>query len=87
MKTPAYAFLTLLLLLLFTGFNKLAAQAARVVEWVEDDETACIMADRGVDYLQGHCFGMAELSSPWDSQSPTQTQTGRTGENEIHLAS
>jgi len=36
MKTPAYAFLTLLLLLSFTGFNKLAAQAARVVEWVED---------------------------------------------------
>ncbi len=36
MKTPAYAFLTLLLLLSFTGFSELAAQAARVVEWVED---------------------------------------------------
>ena len=36
MKTPACAVLTFLLLLSFTGFSKLAAQAARVVEWVED---------------------------------------------------
>jgi len=36
MNTPTRAFLMLLLLLSFTGFNKLAAQVARVVEWVED---------------------------------------------------
>jgi len=36
MKTPACAVLTFLLLLSFTGFSKLAAQAARVVEWVDD---------------------------------------------------
>jgi len=36
MRNLARAFLTLLLLLSFTGFNNLAAQIARVVEWVDD---------------------------------------------------
>jgi hypothetical protein len=36
MRNPRRAILTLLLLLPFTGFNNLAAQAARIVEWVDD---------------------------------------------------
>lgn len=36
MRNPARAFLTLLLVLPFTGFNNLAAQQARIVEWVDD---------------------------------------------------
>jgi len=34
---------------------------ATVAEWVEDAESARILADWGVDYLQGHLFGKAEL--------------------------
>ena len=27
-----------------------------MAEWIEDEETACMLADWGVDYLQGeHC--------------------------------
>ena len=32
-----------------------------VAEWVEDEETARILAEWGVDYLQGHYFGKAEI--------------------------
>ena len=32
-----------------------------VAEWVEDAETAKILADWGVDFLQGHHFGRAEI--------------------------
>ena len=32
-----------------------------VAEWVEDAETARILAEWGVDYLQGHFFGKAEV--------------------------
>jgi EAL domain-containing protein (putative c-di-GMP-specific phosphodiesterase class I) len=31
-----------------------------VAEWVEDEQAAAILADWGVDYLQGHYFGAAE---------------------------
>ena len=31
-----------------------------VAEWVEDEATADILAEWGVDYLQGHLFGRAE---------------------------
>lgn len=31
-----------------------------VAEWVEDAESAAILADWGVDYLQGHYFGAAQ---------------------------
>ena len=34
-----------------------------VAEWVEDEATAKILADWGVDYLQGHLFGKAEVAS------------------------
>ena len=33
-----------------------------VAEWVEDQESARILADWGVDFLQGHYFGAAEAS-------------------------
>jgi EAL domain-containing protein (putative c-di-GMP-specific phosphodiesterase class I) len=32
-----------------------------VAEWVEDEATAQVLTDWGVDYLQGHLFGKAEL--------------------------
>ena len=35
-----------------------------VVEWVEDRETAALLAEWGVDYLQGNCFGAAEALLP-----------------------
>lgn len=37
-----------------------------VVEWVENAETAALLAEWGVDYLQGHCFGQATIASPWE---------------------
>lgn len=37
-------------------------QIPTVAEWVEDAETARILADWGVDYLQGHFFGKAEVT-------------------------
>lgn len=38
-------------------------QIPTVAEWVEDEATATILADWGVDYLQGHLFGKAEVAS------------------------
>lgn len=35
-----------------------------VAEWVEDEATAQLLADWGVDYLQGHLFGKAEVTLP-----------------------
>ena len=32
-----------------------------VAEWIEDEATACLLTDWGVEYLQGHLFGKAEL--------------------------
>ncbi len=37
-------------------------QIPTVAEWVEDEATARILADWGVEYLQGHLFGRAELA-------------------------
>jgi EAL domain-containing protein (putative c-di-GMP-specific phosphodiesterase class I) len=34
-----------------------------VAEWVEDEDTANILAEWGVDFLQGHLFGKAEVAS------------------------
>jgi diguanylate cyclase (GGDEF)-like protein len=33
-----------------------------VAEWVEDAESAKILTDWGIDYLQGHYFGIAEVA-------------------------
>lgn len=38
-------------------------QIPTVAEWVEDEATANILAEWGVDYLQGHLFGKAEVAS------------------------
>ena len=35
-----------------------------VAEWVENEETAKLLAEWGVDYLQGHFFGRAEIILP-----------------------
>ena len=37
-------------------------QIPTVAEWVEDEATARILTDWGVEYLQGHLFGRAELA-------------------------
>ena len=39
--------------------------AKTVVEWVEDDETANLLRDWGVDYLQGYSFGQPQRENPW----------------------
>ena len=36
-----------------------------VAEWVEDDTSAAMLRDWGINYLQGHLFGAAELRKPW----------------------
>ncbi|MEO0496087.1 MAG: GGDEF domain-containing phosphodiesterase, partial [Pseudomonadota bacterium] len=36
-----------------------------VVEWVSDDETAALLKEWGVDYLQGQSFGRALVDTPW----------------------
>ena len=41
-----------------------------VCEWVEDQDTARILTEWGVDYLQGHLFGRAEIA-------PEIERTGR----------
>lgn len=42
-----------------------AFEVQTVVEWVENEETARLLAEWGVDYLQGHCFGPASIANPW----------------------
>lgn len=37
-----------------------------VAEWVENEETAKLLAEWGVDFLQGHHFGRAQLMAPRD---------------------
>ncbi|MBV1703796.1 MAG: bifunctional diguanylate cyclase/phosphodiesterase [Hyphomicrobiales bacterium] len=41
-----------------------------VAEWVEDAETAALLADWGVDYLQGHHFGAARSPDEIDAAQP-----------------
>ena len=40
-----------------------------VAEWVEDEATALLLTNWGVDYLQGHLFGRAEIA-PTSSGAP-----------------
>ena len=37
-------------------------QIPTVAEWVEDEETARILTEWGITYLQGHLFGKAQLA-------------------------
>ncbi len=41
-----------------------------VAEWVQDEESASILADWGCDYLQGALVGRATLERPWAQQLP-----------------
>jgi EAL domain-containing protein (putative c-di-GMP-specific phosphodiesterase class I) len=41
-----------------------------VAEWVQDEESAAILADWGCDYLQGALVGRATLERPWAQQLP-----------------
>ena len=36
-----------------------------VAEWVQDEETAAILAGWGCDYLQGALVGLATSERPW----------------------
>ncbi len=40
-----------------------------VAEWVQTEADATMLRDWGVDYLQGHLFGMARIDDPWPSPS------------------
>jgi diguanylate cyclase (GGDEF)-like protein len=39
-----------------------------VAEWVQDEESAAILADWGCDYIQGALVGRATLERPWAEQ-------------------
>jgi EAL domain-containing protein (putative c-di-GMP-specific phosphodiesterase class I) len=41
-----------------------------VAEWVQDEESAAILADWDCDYLQGALVGRATLERPWAQQLP-----------------
>ena len=36
-----------------------------VAEWVQDEESAAILADWGCDYIQGALIGRATAERPW----------------------
>ena len=38
-----------------------------VAEWVQDEETAALLAGWGCDYLQGDLIGRARIDRPWQS--------------------
>ena len=44
-----------------------------VAEWVQDEESAAILADWGCDYIQGDLVGRATLERPWVDHSPKRT--------------
>ncbi len=41
-----------------------------VAEWVQDEESAAILADWGCDYIQGALVGLATLDRPWAALTP-----------------
>jgi len=55
--------------------------AKTVVEWVDDDETALLLKNWGVDYLQGYGFGVPVMSVPWplDPSEEGQNKAGYSG--------
>ncbi len=40
-----------------------------VAEWVQTEADAAMLRDWGVDYMQGHLFGVARIDDPWPSPS------------------
>lgn len=54
-----------------------------VAEWVEDHETAALLAEWGVDYCQGACYGMGEqslLTADAPSQERSQQDAQKTAQ-------
>lgn len=47
-----------------------------VAEWVENAETAEMLRNMGIQYLQGYHFGSAQLELPWTSSEDTGQLTG-----------
>ena len=41
-----------------------------VAEWVQDEETAALLAGWGCDYLQGDLIGRAAIERPWENAAP-----------------
>ncbi|MEN0087932.1 MAG: EAL domain-containing protein [Pseudomonadota bacterium] len=52
-----------------------------VVEWVSDDETAALLRNWGVDYLQGQSFGRALVDTPWNQ--PTNQPVNQPAPSQI----
>lgn len=50
-----------------------------VAEWVEDEETAAMLAGWGVDYLQGRHCGEPILTSPWHHEGEKRHGPDRPG--------
>jgi diguanylate cyclase (GGDEF)-like protein len=38
-----------------------------VAEWVQDEESACLLRDWGCDYIQGRLIGLASAERPWST--------------------
>ena len=38
-----------------------------IAEWVQDEESAALLAEWGCDYLQGALVGLASVERPWGS--------------------
>ena len=51
-----------------------ALQVETVVEWVEDEHTAALLTDWGVDYMQGFGFGHAVDETAWDEPDVSSEQ-------------
>jgi diguanylate cyclase (GGDEF)-like protein len=47
-----------------------ALNLSTVAEWVQDDETAALLAEWGCDYLQGELVGLASVERPWTDPQP-----------------
>ena len=41
-----------------------------VAEWVQDEESAAILAEWGCDYMQGALVGLATTERPWLDHTP-----------------
>jgi EAL domain-containing protein (putative c-di-GMP-specific phosphodiesterase class I) len=46
---------------------------ATVAEWVQDEESAAMLAEWGCDFLQGALIGLASTARPWLTADGTPT--------------
>jgi EAL domain-containing protein (putative c-di-GMP-specific phosphodiesterase class I) len=44
-----------------------------VAEWVQDEESAQLVADFGCDFLQGRLIGLASDARPWVAEKKAAT--------------